>query len=197
MSDGGGDGFLLRKIHTIIDETLTEAGRADGAPLRKVAVAAVGENPWAGQHGDDLSELISWGAALGARLGQRAAEALGGPVGSYGKAAIVGTDGEQEHGVALLTTAFGNALRDAVGGGLAWISSATKRGAAGTPIDVPLAHKDALYVRDFYDALEVRVPDAPLPGEIVVIAVVASRGRLHARCGGLRESEISARDGQR
>jgi hypothetical protein len=71
-------------------------------------------------------------------------------------------------------------LHDAVSGGLAWISSTTKRGPAGTPIDVPLAHKDALYIRDFYDALEVLVPDAPLPDEIVVIAVVASRSQLHA-----------------
>ena len=99
--------------------------------------------------------------------------------------------------MALLTTSFGDALREAVGGGLAWISSATKRGVSGTIIDVPLAHKDALYVRDYYDALEVRVPDAPLPDEIVVIVVVANRGRLHARCGGLSADEVSKQDGLR
>jgi hypothetical protein len=190
-------GFACRKVHVIIDEALSEAGLADGEPLRKVAVVAVGENPWAGRHGDDLSEMIAWGAALGTLLGERAARELAAPVVSYGKAAIVGLFGEQEHGVALLTTSFGDALREAVGGGLAWISSATKRGAPGTVIDVPLAHKDALYVRDHYDALEVRVPDAPLPGEIVVIAVVTNRGRLHARCGGPSASQISARDGLR
>jgi Amino acid synthesis len=192
-----GDGFICRKVHTIVDEAVSEAAMADAEPLRKVAVAAVGANPWAGRHGDDLTEMITWGASLGAMLGERAARALGAPVLSYGKAAIVGVAGEQEHGVALLTTSFGDALREAVGGGLAWISSATKRGVSGTVIDVPLAHKDALYVRDHYDALEVRVPDAPLPDEIVVIAVVANRGRLHARCGGLSADEVSKQDGLR
>jgi hypothetical protein len=94
-------------------------------------------------------------------------------------------------------TIIGDALREAVGGGAAWISSATKRGSPGAVIDVPLAHKDALYVRDYYDVLEVRVPDAPLPDEIVVTAAVASRGRLHARCGGLAASEIRGKDGLR
>ena len=43
-----GDGFVWRKVHTITDEALAEAGRrADGEPLRKVAVAVVGRNPWA------------------------------------------------------------------------------------------------------------------------------------------------------
>jgi hypothetical protein len=189
--------FTIRKLHTIVDETRTEAGRDDGEPLRKVAVAAVGANPFAGAHGEDLSEMIEWGRALGTLLGKQAAEVLGSPAMSYGKAAIVGLAGEQEHGVALLTTAFGDALRDAVGGGLAWISSATKRGVPGTVIDIPLAHKDALYVRDHYDALEVRVPDAPMPDEIVVIAAVANRGRLLARCGGLRADAIAVGDGQR
>ena len=103
----------------------------------RLRVAAVGANPFAGAHGDDLSEMIAWGSGLGTLLGKYAAEMLGAPVLSYGKAAIVGLAGEQEHGVALLTTAFGDALRDAVGGGLAWISSATKRGGPGTVIDVP------------------------------------------------------------
>ncbi len=93
--------------------------------------------------------------------GRSSHAALGAPVVAYGKGGIAGTAGEQEHVVALLTTSFGDALRQAVGGGKAWISSATKRGGPGTVIDIPLAHKDALYVRDNYDALEVRVPDAP------------------------------------
>jgi len=190
-------GYEVRKLHTIVDETLREAGRTDGQPLRKVAAAAIIVNPHAGAHGDDLAEMIEWGRLLGELLGQRAVEVLGAPVLSYGKAAIVGVAGEQEHGVALLTTAFGDALRKAVGGGEAWISSATKRSGPGAAIDVPLAHKDALYVRDHYDALQVAVPDAPLPDEIVVIAAVANRGRLLARCGGLSAGEITGKDGLR
>jgi len=190
-------GYTVRKLHTIVDETRSESGIVDEPPLRKVAVAAVIANPHAGAHGDDLEELIGWGASLGTLLGTEAARVLGAPVLGYGKGGIAGTSGEQEHVVALLTTAYGDALREAVGGGNAWISSATKRGPAGTAIDIPLAHKDALYVRDHYDALEVRVPDAPLPDEIVLVAVVANRGRLLARCGGLSASEIQRGDGLR
>ncbi len=154
-------------------------------------------NPHAGSHGGDLAEMIVWGTSLGKWLGETAVSALGAQVIAYGKGGIAGTAGEQEHVVALLTTSFGDALREAVGGGKAWISSATKRGAAGTIIDIPLAHKDALYVRDNYDALEVRVPDAPLPDELVIVAVVANRGRLLTRCGGLSDDEIQGKDGLR
>jgi Amino acid synthesis len=189
------DGYTTRKLHTIIDEVRSESGLIDEPPLRKVAVAAVIANPLAGSHGDDLTEMIAWGASLGKWLGETATAALGAPVVAYGKGGIAGTAGEQEHVVALLTTSFGDALREVVGGGKAWISSATKRGAPGTVLDIPLAHKDALYVRDNYDALEVRVPDAPLPDELVVVAVVANRGRLLARCGGLAASQIQGNDG--
>lgn len=191
------EGYTVRKLHTIIDEARSEAGIIDDPPLRKVAVAAVITNPHAGSHGGDLAEMIVWGTSLGKWLGETAVSALGATVIAYGKGGIAGTAGEQEHVVALLTTSFGDALREAVGGGKAWISSATKRGAAGTVIDIPLAHKDALYVRDNYDALEVRVPDAPLPDELVIVAVVANRGRLLARCGGLSGDEIQGKDGLR
>ena len=78
-------------------------------------------------------------------------------------------NGEQEHGVAMLTTVFGNVMRDAAGGGKAWISSFTKRAAPGATIDIPLAHKDALYVRSHYDGITITLPDAPLPDEIAII----------------------------
>jgi hypothetical protein len=187
--------LTVRRTIATIDETADASG--SGPPLRKAVSAAIIENPYAGRYQQDLSVLISWGAQLGTMLGKLAAQALADPVMSYGKAAIVGTAGEQEHGVACLTTAFGDALREAVGGGLAWISSVTKRGSMGCSVDVPLAHKDALYVRDCYDAVLVAVPEAPLPDEIIVIAAVANRGRLGARSGGLRARDISACDGLR
>ena len=68
-------------------------------------------------------------------------------------------------------------MRDAAGGGKAWISSLTKRAAPGSTIDIPLAHKDALYVRSHYDGITITMPDAPLPNEIAVICAYASRGR--------------------
>ena len=83
---------------------------------------------------------------------------------SYGKAAIIGMNGEQEHGVAMLTTVFGNVMREAAGGGKAWISSMTKRAAPGATIDVPLAHKDALYVRSHYDGMTITLHDCSIAG---------------------------------
>jgi hypothetical protein len=120
---------------------------------------------------------------------------LGAPAESYGKAALIGLNGEQEHGVAMLTTVFGNEMRAAAGGGKAWISSLTKRAAPGMAIDIPLAHKDALYVRSHYDGMTVMLPDAPMPDEIAIIAAYASRGRPNHRVGGPRASEIKGLDG--
>jgi hypothetical protein len=103
--------------------------------------------------------------------------------------------GEQEHANALLTTAFANPLRDAVGGGKAWISSFTKRAAAGATIDIPLACKDALYVRSHYDGMTITLHDAPQPDEVVIILCLANRGRLNARVGGLKLEDVKGQDG--
>ncbi len=121
----------IRKLVTVIEETLKEGGREVPRTVRKVAVAAVLENPFAGQFEEDLTQLIDDGEQLGALLSKRAVEALGGAAAeSYGKAGIVGTSGELEHVAALLHPKFGTPVRDAVGGGNAIIPSAKKRGAA-------------------------------------------------------------------
>lgn len=184
-------GLRVRKVWSQIDETHTVAGAHDeGGALRKVAVCAVIENPYAGRgYVEDLSLLVEGSAELGARLGAEAARLLNEPVESYGKGGIAGVSGEQEHVNAALTSTFGDAFRAAIGGGAAWITSATKVGAAGTAIDVPLAYKDDVWVRGHYDAIEVRVPEAPLPHELVVVAVVANRGRINARLGGKSVAE--------
>ena len=110
---------------------------------------------------------------------------------------IVGADGEYEHGNALVTSAFADPIREMIGGGKAWIPSTGKRGGPGVSIDVPLAHKDALYVRSHYDTYTLSFADAPSPAEIVVIFVVSSRGRLNARLGGIASREIQGNDGLR
>jgi hypothetical protein len=168
-----------------------ETGRtADGAALRKLAVACVLENPYAGRYSDDLSRLVKESHQLGAEFGRRLVSlADGGQIESYGKACIDGN--------ALLTTAFADPVREALGGGKAWIPSSGKRGGPGTSIDVPLAHKDALYVRSHYDTMTLTLHDAPGPREIAVIFAAATRGRLHARLGGLKASEIKGQDGLR
>lgn len=186
--------YEIRKWYVQTEEVLAnETGqRADGAPLRKIAVAVALGNPYAGHFSRDLDLLIDRSSELGAEFGGRLVSVLGGDrIESYGKACIVGVEGEYEHGNALLTKAFADPVRDALGGGEAWIPSTGKRGVPGTAIDVPLAHKDVLYVRSHYDTLTVSFGDAPGPREIVVIFAVATRGRLHARLGGLKADEIA------
>lgn len=186
----------VRKWVTVVEEIHLEVGRRDnGSPLKKVAVCAVVANPYAGRYVEDLSQLITASEPLAEELCRRAADALGEPVESYGKGGMVGTNGDQEHINALLTTVFGDVLRRYAGGGKAWVPSMTKRSAAGDEIDIPFAFKDALYVRSHYDGITVRVPDAPGPDEIVVIGAYANRGRLNARLGGIAKSQVKGEDG--
>ena len=189
--------YRIRKWWTGVEEVgLNEQGLADGEPLVKIAVAAVILNPYAGKASESLEEIVGPSAELGMEFGRRLVAALGGRAAqSYGKAAVVGTSGEYEHGNAFLTTAFANPVRDALGGGKAWVPSTGKRGALGTAIDVPLAYKEALYVRSHYDTVTVAVPDAPAPDEVVVIMAVATRGRLLARLGGLTLDKVQGKDG--
>ena len=189
--------FRIRKFITQVEEEHSREGIAADPPLRKVVVAAVIRNPYAGGYHADLSEAVDYSASLGMKLGVMAAEALGDPVQSYGKGGIAGLAGSQEHVVMFLSTAFANPLREAVGGGVAWMSSATVVGAAGTPITIPLAHKDALYVRDNDDAVILHPGDAPRPDEVVVAVAAANRGRPNARLGGLVAEDVVGEDGLR
>ncbi len=185
----------IKKMVTFVEDVLDEAGIPVDPPFRKVAVAAVIDNPYAGRYAEDLSEIIDSSVGLGDRLGVRLVEAMGGPVQGYGKSAIVGTDGEVEHGHAFLTSAMADRLRAAVGGGAAWISSTAKLGGFGASIDVPLACKDALRVRSHYDTITVSIPDAPKPDEVVVIVAGVNRGRPNFRLGGLRYEDVEGKDG--
>jgi hypothetical protein len=191
-------GFHVRKWYLQIEDTLAgETGQAaDGASLRKIVVAAAIHNPFAGRYEQDLSAFIEPSPALGTEFGRRIREAAAGRViESYGKACLVGIDGEYEHGNALLTNPAANPIREALGGGKSWVPSTGKRGGPGTVIDVPLAHKDALYVRSHYDTVSAMFNDAPNRDELLIIWAFATRGRLNARLGGLKASEIKGQDG--
>jgi hypothetical protein len=190
--------FHVRKWFLQIEETLAnEPGvAADGMSLTKFVIAAAVHNPYAGRFEKDLSAFVGPSPLLGEEFGRRAlAAANGQAICSYGKACLVGVDGEYEHGNALLTSSAANPVRDAIGGGKAWVPSTGKRGAPGTSIDVPLAHKDALYVRSHYDTVTASFADAPNRDELLVIWAFATRGRLHARLGGLEASQIKGQDG--
>jgi len=187
----------VRAWTTLVQEAHSDGGPAVDEPLVKAAVGAVIANPYAGRYSESLDALLEPSGELAAELVARCAAALGGrDPESCGKAAIVGVAGEQEHGVACLTTPFGDAMRDGIGGNT-WVTSNTKVAAAGTAIDVPLAYKRALFVREFYDTVTFCVPDGPRPDEIVVIAAMASRGRVHHRVGGLAKVQAIAGDGLR
>ncbi|MET3439827.1 hypothetical protein ABIC94_000572 [Variovorax paradoxus] len=190
----------IRKLVIQVDETRKEMGRDITPPTRRAVAIAVIENPYAGRFSENLDELIAIGEELGALLGQKAVKALGiepGQAQSYGKAAIVGENGELEHAAAILHPKLGAPLRVAVEKGAALVPSAKKRGTLGTAIDVPLGHKDAAFVRSHFDAIEARVSDAPRANEIVVAVAVTDSGRPLPRIGGLQASEIKGEDGLR
>ncbi len=186
----------IRRTFTFVENRSIEAGKAASIPLRKVAAVVIVENPYAGRYAKNLNPLIESSAALGRELAAMAIAALA-PYSaqSIGKAALVGIAGEQEHGNALLSTTFAEPVRDALGGGKAWISSMTKVGAPGTQIDVPMNCKDALYVRSHYDGMTLVLPDAPMPDEIALILCLANRGRLNARVGGLSHDQLKGENG--
>lgn len=189
----------IRRLLTFIDHKEVEAGHRHQQPLRRVATVAILANPYAGRYVEDLSEAIDASVDVGRTLANLAVEAMGSyKIESYGKGGIVGLGGELEHANAMLTTVFAAPLRDAVGGAQAWIPSFTKLAAPGSMIDVPLAHKDALYVRSHYDGISVTLPaDAPAADEVALIVCLANRGRLNARVGGLAADAISGKDGLR
>jgi hypothetical protein len=187
----------LRKTAVLVEDIHREGGRGDGEPLRRVAAMACISNPYAGSPVADINALIEYGAELGDLLAGKLLAQFGDDparVESYGKGALVGVAGEIEHGYATITRPFATRVRAALGNATAWMAANVKRGATGATLDVPLAYKSALYVRSHYDTVEAAMPDGPLPGEIVVILVGASRGRLHARIGGLRKEDAVGRD---
>lgn len=198
MKDANFGAYHIRKWFSFTEETLAnESGKlADGEPVRKYVVAAAVHNPYAGSYCEDLSEFIDSSPELGEEFGRRIKElSIGQTIQSYGKACLVGANCEYEHGNALLTNPAANPVREGVGGGMSWVPSTGKRGAMGTVIDVPLAHKDALYVRSHYDTISVSFNDGPAPDEVIIIWAFATRGRLHARLGGLTVKEMLGDNG--
>jgi hypothetical protein len=196
----GTDKPQIRKIYTIIEQTHSEGTVQLDQPTAKAAAAAVFNNPYAGKYQEDLSLLYEWSEPLGEMLTQRAVAALGikpENVNSYGKGAIAGGKGELEHCAALMHPALGKPMRDNVGGGKALIPSAKKIGFPGAALDVPLHFKDAAFVRSHFDAMEVRLPDAPRDDELVLIVAVTDSGRPLARVGGLKLEDAKKEDGLR
>lgn len=177
----------IRKIVTVIDEIHTEGGRPVDPAARVAVVAAVIDNPWAGEGFiEDLGPGIDAHASdLGKLLAPAVLEALGAPAEAYGKAAIVGLDGEIEHGSGLIhTLKFGNHFRDAASA-TTLLPAVEKRGPAGVLLDIQLKHITDATIRSHHQSFEVRIPDAPHPGEIVIALAAAAQGRPQQRLASL------------
>ncbi|QGX99703.1 amino acid synthesis family protein [Roseovarius faecimaris] len=190
----------IRKTAVWVEETHLEMGKTIDPPTRKAVAVAVIANPFAGTYVEDLTPLMDIGAELGGMLGERCVEALGitpDQAESYGKAAMVGENGELEHAAAILHPKLGAPLRKAVEKGAALVPSSKKMGGPGQDLDVPLGHKDAAYVRSHFDGVEVRMNDAPRANEILVAVAVTDSGRPLPRVGGLTHGEAEGKDGLR
>ena len=173
----------IRKIVTTREVTFSELGVAAPRPIVRAVGMAVIRNPFAGKYVEDLRELYEAGAALGERLMPELVKMLDGPAVSYGKGAIVGVQGEMEHGGACVHPMLGRPMRAAIGGGKAVISSNVKVAAPGAILDVPLGHKDEAWSFAHFDTVTVSIADSPRPHEILVAIVIADGGRLNNRCG--------------
>lgn len=173
----------VRKVVTIVEETFLEGGQPVEPAWRVAVVCAVITNPWAGQgFVPDLLPLIDTEAPqLGELLAPRCVAALGAPVEAYGKAGIVGLDGEIEHASALIhTLKFGDHFRRAADA-TTLLPAVEKRAQPGTIFDIPLKHKTDYTTRSHHQTIEVRIPDAPHPHELIIGLAAASRGRPQSR----------------
>ncbi|MBE9637514.1 amino acid synthesis family protein [Salipiger mangrovisoli] len=176
----------IRKIVTYDEEVLIEGFRPAAMPWRMFAVAAVVRNPWAGRYVEDLGpEIRAYGPVLGELMTRRMI-ALGGSgeaIEAYGKAAVVGLDGEIEHASGLIhTLRFGNHYRQAVEA-KSYLAFTNTRGGANAPIMVPLMDKNDAGRRSHYLTIQFSIPDAPRDDEIVVVLGAATGGRPHHRIG--------------
>ena len=175
--------MTIRKTVFIKEMIETDAFGEPCDPITRVAVAAVVKNPYAGQFTEDLSQLFDIGGQLGDQLMAGAVAMLAKAPVSYGKAALVGVDGDMEQGGALIHPKLGKPMRAAVGGGKAVIPSNAKIATIGTSIDLPLGHKDEAWSFDHFDTMTITIADAPRADEIVICMAVADGGRPLPRVG--------------
>ena len=168
-----------------------------GGPLRIAAAAAVVKNPFAGRYEPDLMPFMAELRGLGKELAADLVDVLGKErVEAYGKAAIVGVDGELEH-AAVWHEAGGWAMRQLLGEPKAIVPAAKAVAGTGFRLMVPLHYIHAAYVRSHFNTMDVGIQDAPRPREILFALVMATGGRLHSRLGGLLKEQVSVNDGQR
>jgi len=183
----------IRKVFTAVEEIWSEGGELVNPPIRNIAVAAVLRNPWHGRgYVQDLKpEIMACAPPLGELLVQKLFDVIEGPdeVEAFGKAALVGVDGELEHASALIHTfRFGNKFRDAVEG-TSILAFTNKRGGPGSFITIPMVDKKDDSKRSHFITFEINIPDAPRADEMVAIGA-ATGGRPHPRIGDRHQDKI-------
>jgi len=189
----------VRKYQISVEEIFHDGGPVTAKPHRRASALAVIANPFAGKYHEEIQPFMDVLKPLGVELARRLVAALGGDpkaVEGYGKAAIVGSAGEIEHG-ALWHAPGGYAMRELLGDAKAIVPSTKKVGGPGTRIDVPITHINASYVRSHFDAMEAGAADAPRANEMVMVLVMTTGPRIHARAGGLEAKDITGKDGLR
>lgn len=188
----------IRKRALAVETTFHEGGPPPDRPTRLAAAMAVIRNPYAGKHEPDLMPFMKELRALGTDLARELVDALGGRenVEVYSKAAIVGVNGEMEHG-AVWHEAGGWAMRSILGEPKAIVPSSKAVASAGYRLMVPVHYIHASYVRSHFNGIEVGIQDAPRPDEILFALVMGDGGRVHSRLGGLTKEQVSVHDGQR
>ncbi|MEY3886548.1 MAG: hypothetical protein RL650_640 [Pseudomonadota bacterium] len=187
----------IRKRSLIVETQFHEGGPVVDVPLKLAASCAVIENPYAGRYEPDLMPFMAELRSLGTMLAQELVDTLGKEnVEVYSKAAIVGVNGEMEHG-AVWHEAGGWAMRAVLGEPKAIVPASKAVASAGYRLMVPLHYIHACYVRSHYNSMEIGIQDAPRPNEILYALVMGTGGRLHSRLGGLTKDKVSVNDGQR
>jgi hypothetical protein len=190
--------LVVRKSSIVVEDIFHEGGPVANVPVRRAAAVSVIKNPFAGRYEPEIQWFMEELRPLGLEMASRLVDAVGGAerVEGYGKGALIGADGELEHG-ALWHSPGGYAMRELIGGSKAIVPSSKKVGGVGARLDVPVTHINAAYVRSHFDSMEVGMNDSPRADEILLALVMTTGPRVHSRSGGLEVSEIVGEDGLR
>ena len=188
----------IRKKLLTVESIYHEGGPVRSEPVKQGRIAVVINNPYAGRYVEDLSELVKDAREMANGLVPELVQALGGKekIQAYGKGAIVGINGELEHG-AIWHEAGGWAMRAVVDHAKSIVPAAKVVASAGTRLQIPLHHVEACYVRSHFSTMDVGIIDGPRPDELLYALVMSTGPRVHERLGGLRADQISVGDGQR
>lgn len=183
----------IRQIYLFDQQIMSEAGRAVSTTTRRVAAAAVLLNPYAGLPAiDDFADLAELSYRVGEVLTARALSALGNfrPVG-YSKCALVGTEGDLEHGACMIHMRIGAAMRRGAGGGPALIPGNAKVAGTGAQVDLIFGGLEDGWAYDPMDTMTISIADAPRHNEILLAVAFLAGGRPNARVAGASQEAVA------